>query len=68
MSLREELAGRHTEDSRAALSELANIKDRAMENANKRWEKEKEKLTKKVETSTHSMNSCAFGLLSDFRA
>lgn len=48
MSLREELSSRYGEDSRAALSELANIKDKALDNANKRWEKEKDKLTKRV--------------------
>ena len=47
-SLRQELSQRHSEDSKAALSELASLKDSAMKEAKQQWEEEQAKLLKKV--------------------
>jgi hypothetical protein len=47
-SLRQELSQRHSEDSKAALSELASLKDSAMKKAKRQWEDEQTKLLKKV--------------------
>ena len=48
-SLRQELSQRHSEDSKAALSELASLKDSAMKKAKQHWEEERTKLLKKVD-------------------
>ena len=47
-SLRQELSQRHSEDSKTALSELASLKDSAMNKAKQQWEEEQAKLLKKV--------------------
>lgn len=47
-SLRQELSQRHSEDSKAALSELASLKDSAMKKAKQQWEEEQTKLLKRV--------------------
>ena len=47
-SLRLELSQRHSEDSRTALNELASLKDSAMVEARNHWEKERERLLKRV--------------------
>lgn len=47
-SLRQELSQRHSEDSKAALSELASLKDRDMKKAKESWEEEQTKLLKEV--------------------
>ena len=46
--LRQELLSRHKEDSKASLSELAQLKDRALEKARGKWEEERERLLKQV--------------------
>ena len=46
--MRQELAQRHDEDSKAALSELASLKDGTMKQAKLEWEEELAKLLKKV--------------------
>ena len=46
--MRAELSQRHGEDSRAALTELASLKDAAMRQARETWEREKAALTRKV--------------------
>ena len=46
--LRQELSQRHSEDSKAALSELANLKDSAMKQAKQLWEEEQITLLKQV--------------------
>lgn len=48
--LRQELSQRHSEDSKAALSELASLKDGAMKQAKLEWEEEQAKLLNKVTT------------------
>ena len=46
--LRQELSQRHSEDSKAALSELASLKDSAMKQAKLQWDEEQANLLKKV--------------------
>ena len=46
--LRQELSQRHSEDSKAALSELANLKDSAMKQAKQLLEEEQIRLLKQV--------------------
>lgn len=46
--MRKELSSRHCEDSRAALVELASLKDKAMEQARERWEDSRRQLLEKV--------------------
>ena len=46
--LRQELSQRHSEDSKAALSELARLKDSAMSQAKLQWEEKQAELLKKV--------------------
>lgn len=48
-SLRQELSQRHDQDTKAALSELANLKDNALKQANQLWEDERTKLLVKVD-------------------
>ena len=43
-----ELSSRHEEDSRAALLQLASLKDKAMEHAMGEWEAAKRQLLEKV--------------------
>lgn len=47
--MREDLTTKYKADHRTALAELANIKDRALENARKKWDAERGKLTKQVQ-------------------
>ena len=47
--LRQELSQRHDQDTRAVLSELANLKDNALKQANHLWEDERTKLLVKVD-------------------
>lgn len=49
VALREDLTTKYKADHRTALAELANIKDRALENARKKWDAERGKLTKQVQ-------------------
>lgn len=44
------MSSRHNGDSRAALVELASLKDKAMEQASEKWEATKRQLSKKVTT------------------
>lgn len=53
VSVRQELSQRHSEDSKAALSELASLKDSAMKQAKQKWEEERAILLKKV-TNWHT--------------
>ena len=47
-ALRQELSQRHSDDSSAALKELAKLKDDVMKQAKQRWEEEHNRLLKKV--------------------
>ena len=47
-ALRQELSSRYDGDSRAALAKLAHLKDSAMEQASKKWEKARKQLIDKV--------------------
>jgi hypothetical protein len=49
--LRQELLARHKADSQVALSELAELKEGALEKARGKWEEEREKLLKQVHVS-----------------
>ena len=46
--VRKELSERHTQDSHAALAELASLKDAAMREAREEWERERRRLEGKV--------------------
>lgn len=53
--MRQELSSRHDEDSRAALLKLADLKEKAMEQARDKWKATKRQLLEKVTTKLSSL-------------